>query len=57
MSSGLRVVVTRVSPNLRASTSLVCGIGGFRYLPLLVNEGYLYVMQNGKPVQLFVKKR
>lgn len=51
----LHAEVRLVSSHLKAHASLICGFN-LSSVPLLVDEGFLYVDGNGKVVKLYVKK-
>lgn len=54
-ASCLQVDVSVASTHLNASASLFCSIGSL-YFPLLVDEGYLFVEEDGVTYFLCVDK-
>lgn len=47
--------ISLIKPALKAQVSIYCGLGIYS-IPLLVDEGYLFVGTNGKLSKLFVRK-
>ena len=56
MNSCLQVKVTKVALGINASVNQVCQISTFGGIPLLVDEGYLFVNVNGQMAYIYVKK-
>lgn len=53
--SCLHAEVRLVSSHLKAHASLICG-WNLSFVPLFVDEGFLYVDDNGRAVKLYVKR-
>jgi hypothetical protein len=55
-ASCLQVDISIASPTLKAQASLLCGLAS-PYFPLLVDEGYLFVEEDGVTYFLSVDRK
>lgn len=56
MNSCLQIKVTKAAANMQAVISQLCTVAELKFLPLLVDEGYLLVDFNGTKTYIYVDK-